>query len=430
MDRLIIENFKSIKRIEMECKRVNVLIGGPNTGKSNILEALGLVCALQTYKSINMFVRYRDISDIFYFKEERPIRVTIDGMKLEFYSESEYYADEGLIQRFTVDIPVGSHNAASNPAYSSVGDWEKMLSDACFKPAVLNVPAGSTVTFVNRDSEVHAIAFASNPLNTATWRLKDPALDSGPIQPNGRWSVRLNEVGEHPYVCYIHPWQIGKIIISKDISNRTPNLRFYRFDIDALRYASMVPAGDYLDTPSGSNLNHIIRNNRGVRERIKDILEYYGLRLLLTQHDILVVLKEKRIGDPTIIEDIIMVDIPYHMLSDGLQRIIFYTAAILSNKDAVIALEEPEAHVFPAFTKQIAEMIAHATNKNQFFISTHNPYFLLTLAEKCSKDDINILVTYMDESRSTCVRTLTYEKIQQLLEYDYDVFFNIDRLLE
>ena len=39
--KLEIENFKSIKHLSLDCKRVNVFIGEPNAGKSNILEALG-----------------------------------------------------------------------------------------------------------------------------------------------------------------------------------------------------------------------------------------------------------------------------------------------------------------------------------------------------------------------------------------------------
>ena len=43
MEKLTVENFKSIRRLELECRRVNIFIGEPNTGKSNILEALGLL---------------------------------------------------------------------------------------------------------------------------------------------------------------------------------------------------------------------------------------------------------------------------------------------------------------------------------------------------------------------------------------------------
>lgn len=42
IDYLDINNYKSIKKLGMECSRINVLIGEPNVGKSNILEALDL----------------------------------------------------------------------------------------------------------------------------------------------------------------------------------------------------------------------------------------------------------------------------------------------------------------------------------------------------------------------------------------------------
>ncbi|HEX9956575.1 MAG TPA: AAA family ATPase, partial [Fibrella sp.] len=45
LDWVEIKNFKSIKDLRLDCKRVNIFIGKPNVGKSNILEALGLLGA-------------------------------------------------------------------------------------------------------------------------------------------------------------------------------------------------------------------------------------------------------------------------------------------------------------------------------------------------------------------------------------------------
>ncbi len=43
IDNIEIKNFKSMRHQKIEgCKRVNVLIGAPNVGKSNILEAISL----------------------------------------------------------------------------------------------------------------------------------------------------------------------------------------------------------------------------------------------------------------------------------------------------------------------------------------------------------------------------------------------------
>ncbi|RRB00160.1 ATPase [Larkinella rosea] len=61
-----IKNFKSIKDLHLDCKRVNVFIGKPNVGKSNILEALGLLGAnYSDEKYLNGSIRYEDVRDLF-----------------------------------------------------------------------------------------------------------------------------------------------------------------------------------------------------------------------------------------------------------------------------------------------------------------------------------------------------------------------------
>jgi AAA15 family ATPase/GTPase len=69
--RVEIKNFKSIKHIVLEeCKRINLLIGKPNVGKSNILEALtafSLPYARYTNnKSLQQFIRCENESELFY----------------------------------------------------------------------------------------------------------------------------------------------------------------------------------------------------------------------------------------------------------------------------------------------------------------------------------------------------------------------------
>jgi hypothetical protein len=44
--RLSISRFKSIRELEMDCRKVNVLIGAPDTGKTNVLEALHFLSRL------------------------------------------------------------------------------------------------------------------------------------------------------------------------------------------------------------------------------------------------------------------------------------------------------------------------------------------------------------------------------------------------
>lgn len=62
---LEIKNFKSIKHLTLDCKRVNVFIGKPNVGKSNILEALGLFSSVFVIENLNELVRMKKVDDLF-----------------------------------------------------------------------------------------------------------------------------------------------------------------------------------------------------------------------------------------------------------------------------------------------------------------------------------------------------------------------------
>lgn len=71
LNKIIINNFKSIKHCEIDgCKRINLFIGRPNVGKSNILEALSLFTIPflreNTSKSITQLIRLENETELFY----------------------------------------------------------------------------------------------------------------------------------------------------------------------------------------------------------------------------------------------------------------------------------------------------------------------------------------------------------------------------
>jgi AAA15 family ATPase/GTPase len=69
IEKLEIKNFKSIRDLSIDCAKVNVFIGEPNSGKSNILEALGLL-SWSAYSSCNQsikdFIRFKYMTNMFY----------------------------------------------------------------------------------------------------------------------------------------------------------------------------------------------------------------------------------------------------------------------------------------------------------------------------------------------------------------------------
>ena len=66
-----IKNFKSVKSVTLsDCRRINVLIGRPNVGKSNILEALALFdvpyMVNSSNKSLRNLLRIEKTADLFH----------------------------------------------------------------------------------------------------------------------------------------------------------------------------------------------------------------------------------------------------------------------------------------------------------------------------------------------------------------------------
>lgn len=110
-----IKNFKSVKSAMFsDCRRINLLIGKPNVGKSNILEALALFdvpyMVNTSNKSLKNLVRIENSADLFHNGQSTtPVEVLADGNSLSV-SRS---ANNGL----SVDISV--QNEMSRYSFSS-----------------------------------------------------------------------------------------------------------------------------------------------------------------------------------------------------------------------------------------------------------------------------------------------------------------------
>lgn len=314
-----IRNFKSIKQLKLDCKRINIFIGEPNTGKSNILEGLGIFSYLAYYEhsDFSNFVRFERISNLFY--------------------------DEILDESVKIQLD----------------DTTLMLQ---FK--------------------------------------------------EGGFRGEISE--KNTIFCYLQ----GGYDNLRYAGGNIQGLRLFKFYQFVVQRAFPRRESNFLLPPSGQNLMSLITAHKELRLLANKIFSNFGLRVgLRPQENKLEVIKQ--------LEDIIL-SYPYSLTSDTLQRTIFHLFAVLSNKDSVIALEEPESHAFPYYTKYLAETIALDEKNNQFFISTHNPYLLLPVLEKAPKEDVAVFITYFQDYQ-TKVKPLSVEEMEEITEID--IFSNLDRFL-
>ncbi len=94
IDNIEIKNFKSIRHQKIEgCTRINVFIGYPNVGKSNILEAIGLLTFIRKKRPVGLkgLVRFEKLTQIFnYSNIQNPAVISFN----ENYSLNINYEDE------------------------------------------------------------------------------------------------------------------------------------------------------------------------------------------------------------------------------------------------------------------------------------------------------------------------------------------------
>lgn len=94
ISRIHINNFKSIKNVVLnDCRRINLFIGKPNVGKSNLLEALSLFCLpylkFAKKKSLQQFVRVENDAELFFDGHiEEPILIKTDVVNAEVRLDS------------------------------------------------------------------------------------------------------------------------------------------------------------------------------------------------------------------------------------------------------------------------------------------------------------------------------------------------------
>ncbi|MBC5646046.1 AAA family ATPase [Parabacteroides sp. W1-Q-101] len=322
-----INNFKSIKNVVLnDCRRINLFIGKPNVGKSNLLEAMSLFCLpylkFAKKRSIQQFIRVESDAELFFDGHiETPIRIETDVVNAEVHLDSM-----GL--SFLLNY--------------------KDHTDAEF-----------------------SLSFSNMLLS-------------------GKKNIEISAA--NPFRSYFYPNSFEK---------------------------EKLPL-NYLLPPNGSNLMNIVTLLPDLKRELTAIFKDYDLKYVFdTNSQEIKVLKEKNPGEIFLI--------PFHSIADSLQRMIFYTAAIESNDNAVLIFEEPEAHSYPPFISKVTRSIIDSEN-NQFFITTHSPYVVNDFLELPGND----LAIYLVDFRNgeTIVKRAAESELQEMYEFGADLFFNTETFLK
>jgi plastocyanin len=103
-------------------------------------------------------------------------------------------------------VVLGTLLFAATPEVRSAADSTSAPADIridnfAFTPPTLIIPTGTTVTWTNADGEAHTVVEKERKFRSA-------ALDT-----DDRYSHTFTEPGEYEYICSIHPYMAGKILV-------------------------------------------------------------------------------------------------------------------------------------------------------------------------------------------------------------------------
>ncbi len=95
----------------------------------------------------------------------------------------------------------GGDEPAAKPAAAKTGATVVELTGSTFAPKAVDVKAGDTISFVNKDEIAH----------TAT---AGGTFDSGSMAAGAEFSFTAQKAGQISYVCAFHPGMTGTINVT------------------------------------------------------------------------------------------------------------------------------------------------------------------------------------------------------------------------
>jgi len=105
-------------------------------------------------------------------------------------------AEEGKV--VNVDIVFGAANVENKRFYN---------------PATVTIDVGTTISWMNIDKDPHTV---TDGTPNSKW---GQLFDSGLLRQGKEYRYTFNEYGTYPYLCALHPWMSGKVIVENPVKN-------------------------------------------------------------------------------------------------------------------------------------------------------------------------------------------------------------------
>jgi len=392
-----IENFRSIKELDLEPGSMCILVGENNSGKTNLLRALNLILG-ETWPTERQFNE-----DDFWNRD--PSKAII--IRVIFDEEKEYWFNKFKLLVAGVQLTVSVYKKKTGKKTPGEIRTEFVCVDS--KGKVLQYPAEPLQVGVQYKGQWYPHRVSSEIKESMPFILVDILRQYERHTPGGRWSVLRKLYSE----------------VNVDFQRSTDEVQM----INETGEKALVKRKDAFEKTVKSAYEFVKTDYyKKIEEAlVRNTLEQMGLtpeegsiRLGFKAYDPTNVYKSLEL----FVEQM-GVEVSASEVGSGLQSAvvvgIFRTYEELKKEGAIFAIEEPEVFLHPQKARYFSEILEKlAENGNQVFVTTHSPIFVKIYRPEdvCLLRRTTQAGTYPIRKSKIEIATTTRQQLRLFTEFD------------
>lgn len=415
--KIYISNFRSIKKLEVELSRFNVLIGPNAAGKSNFIHIfkfikdiafLGLENAISLQGGADYIRNFNLSSDDMLFlrfvaapdkdfkfsiyKKNKYFKLAINEFDYSFsikFNHNDYdfkITKDSLVQRFRAFLIDDSTNTSTHLGSGSF-ELESILGKFQISFNTEEIPE------LNEDDYQKAFLFHPEEFIEKQRFLRKEEIPSTLLLSSPLFFIPYFE------------------IIKKDIES----ISIYDFDPNLAKFAASLTGMSQL-AENGENLAIVVKRilsdpdkSRKLLNLISDVLPFIedlNVEKYLDKYLNIVIKEKYNTG----------LNVPSFILSEGTLFLLSLIIALYFEKKPFAIFEEPERRIHPYLISKLIDMMKDSSQFKQIVLSTHNPEIV-----KYAGIDNILFVTRNSDGFSTISKLHEKEEIKMFLKNEIGI---------
>lgn len=401
-------NFRNVNVKNLKFSKINILIGPNNSGKTNFIKALSfcadmLNCSgkLVGDSAFQTMISKSGMGDIYNKYSEDSVHsinmkwhLMLDESKDVSYQFNFHTGNE--MKDFFITCEKLDNNYRKSPASQQFNYFtcNERPGEGYISRAVEMGETNSRIPFTIPKNDTILLQFDKIRLDNKRI-YEESERQVGLIQ-------KLEEYFQKYYFYSSSQFDLNKIREPQNVQNDGKVL-----DKDGSNFVNV------LNYYKNKNMNHMVV----YLDKLKELMPTLELADVMAEFNKLI-FKLQYEGQLFNLND----------LSDGTIKALLLTLLIqipINDGLAMLAIDEPEMNIHPAWQQIIGRWIQQSNNFKQCFISTHSPDFLDVFTEGFKRGEVSVFV--FDPREAHLVKKLNYKKMKEdLAEWELGDLYRVN----